>query len=63
MCGARTRENGFNLKQSRFRLVFRNDFFTVRLGRNYNIFFREDLDVLHLGVLKVRLDGALNNLI
>lgn len=43
--------------------LLRVSFSTMRLGRHYNNFFREGLDVLPLEVLEARLDGSLNNLI
>lgn len=52
----------FNLKQSRFRLAFRDKIFTVRLVRHYNI-SRGGLDASSLGVIKARLDGALNKVV
>ena len=57
VCGDRTWENGFKLKEGRFRLNIRNKFFTVRAVRYCHRLPREVVDALYLETLKVRLDG------
>ena len=52
-----TRENGFKLKEGRFRLDIRGKFFTKRVVRCWN------RGCPSLEVFKARLDGALGNLV
>ncbi|KFW72340.1 hypothetical protein AS28_00720, partial [Pygoscelis adeliae] len=55
--------NGFKLKEGRFRLDIRKKFFTMHLVRHWNRLPQEAVDAPSLEVFKVRLDGALSNLI
>ena len=59
----KTRGNGFNLKEGRFRLDIRGKFFTVRVVRCCNSCpERLWMPRPSLEVLKARLDGALGSL-
>jgi len=62
-CCDRTRGNGFKLKEDRFGLDIRKNFFTVRVVKHRHRLPREVVDAPSLESLKVRLDGALSNLI
>ncbi|KFO53716.1 hypothetical protein N302_12888, partial [Corvus brachyrhynchos] len=55
--------NGFKLKESKFRLDIRKNFFTVRVVRHWHRLPREVVDAPSLEMFKARLDGALNNLV
>ncbi|KFQ71391.1 hypothetical protein N335_02245, partial [Phaethon lepturus] len=55
--------NGFKLKDGKFRLHIRKKFFTMRVVRHWNRLSKEVVAVLSLEVFKVRLDGALSNLV
>jgi len=59
----RTKENGFKLKEERFRLDFRKNCFTQRVMRHWNRFPREVVDAPSLAAFKARLHGILGSLI
>ncbi|KFQ90863.1 hypothetical protein Y956_05335, partial [Nipponia nippon] len=55
--------NDFKLKKGRFRLDIRKKFFTMRVVKHWNRLPREVVDAPSLETFKVRLDGALSNLV
>ncbi|KFW73094.1 hypothetical protein AS28_03601, partial [Pygoscelis adeliae] len=56
--------NGLKLRQGRFRLDMRKNFFTERVVKHWKRLPRKWLmDAPSLETFKVRLDGALSNLI
>ncbi|KFO59234.1 hypothetical protein N302_15957, partial [Corvus brachyrhynchos] len=61
-CSDRTRNNGYKLKEGRFRLHIKKKFFTVGVIRQWNRLPREVVDAPTLAVFKARLDKALHNL-
>ncbi|KAK4815282.1 hypothetical protein QYF61_024041 [Mycteria americana] len=62
-CCDRTRSNGFKLREGRFRLHLRKRFFTMRVVRHWHRLPREVGDAPSPETFRVRLDGALSNLI
>ncbi|KFW70923.1 hypothetical protein AS28_11279, partial [Pygoscelis adeliae] len=54
--------NGFKLEGGRFRLDIRKKFFTLRVVKHWHRLPREVVDAPSLETFKVRLDGALSNL-
>ncbi|KFQ60687.1 hypothetical protein N334_03549, partial [Pelecanus crispus] len=55
--------NGFKLKEGRFRLDIRKKFFIMMVVKHWNRLPREVEKAPSLETFKVRLDGALSNLI
>jgi len=58
----RTRGNGFNLKEGRFRLDKRKKFFTMKVVRPWPRLPREAVAASSPAVLKARLDGTWSTL-
>ena len=59
----RTRQNGFEVKEGRFRLDVRGKLFTERVVRCWKRLPRETVDAPSLEVLKARMDAALDSLV
>jgi len=62
VCRDRTRGNDSKLKEGRFRLGIRKNFFTMRVVKHCNRLPREAVAACSLEVWKAKLDGALSNL-
>jgi len=63
VCTDTTRQNGFKLKEGRFRLDIRKKFFTMRVVRPWHELPREAVAAPSLEVFKAKLDGDLSNLV
>jgi len=59
----RTKSNGFELNEGRFRLDIKKKFFAIRVVKHWPRLPREVVDASSLEAFKVRLGGALSNLI
>jgi len=62
-CSRRTSGNGFKPREDRFRLDARKKFFAMRVMKHWYRLPREMADAPFLETFRVRLDGALSNLI
>jgi len=60
-CSDRTRDDGFKVKEGRFRLDMRKKLFTMRVVRCWHRLPREAVAAPSLAVFNARLDGALSN--
>jgi len=63
VCSDRTRGDCSKLNEGRFGLDIRNQFFTMRMVKHWNMLPREAVDAPSLGLFKARLDRALSNLV
>jgi len=62
VCSDRKRRDSSKLKEGRFRLDIRKNFFTMRVVKHWNRLPREAVAAPSLAGFKARLDGALSNL-
>jgi len=62
-CCDRTRSNGFNLREGRFRPDVRKTFFMMRVVKHWHWLPREVVSAPSLEIFSARLDGALSNLL
>ena len=58
-----TKRNDFKLRQGRFRLNIRRNFFTERVVTHWNKLPKEVVDVLFLDAFKARMDVVLGSLV
>ena len=61
VCCDSTKGNDFKLKEERFRLDIRKNYFTIRVVKNQNRFPREVVDTPSVETFKTRLYQALSN--
>jgi len=61
-CCDRTRRHSFELKEGRFRLHIRKKYFKIRVMKHWHRLPRDVVDAPSLETFKVRLDGALSNI-
>jgi len=62
-CCDRTRSNALKLRKGRFRLDIRKTLFRMRVVKHWHRLPREAVEAPSLETFKVRLDGALSNLV
>jgi len=62
-CCDRTRSNGFKLREGRYRLDTRKKLFTIRVVKHWNRLLGEAVEAPSLETFKVKLKGALSNLV
>jgi len=62
-CYAGTRNNGFKLREGRFRLDIRKKFFTVTVVKHWSRLPREVVEAPSLETFKARLDSTLSNVV
>ncbi|KFR13355.1 hypothetical protein N306_02535, partial [Opisthocomus hoazin] len=55
--------NGFKLREGRFKLDIRKNFFMMRVVKHWNRLPKEVVEAPSLETFKARLDGALSNLV
>jgi len=63
VCCDSTRGNGFKLKEGRFKLDVWKKLFKMRVAKHWHRLSREVVGAPSLETFKVKLDGALSNLV